>query len=194
MMIVSRGSPSHGKGWPMIQLYASARLASFGNRVRECTCQLCTWYIPPEESHIIYRNHRYYPRDASGRKSVLDAVVSCFGERKPHVVSACRGLLDNISEEMSDFLSEVFSCLICDPLTEPPSLETGLSGPTNLEVLIIQSCISQEPSLWDSRTFSFLVHYNPITLPNFLLLFLHAEGLGSGTLVNLESAKALTAS
>ena len=32
---------------------------------------------------------------------------SCFGERKPHVLSTRRGLLDNISEEMSDFLSEV---------------------------------------------------------------------------------------
>ena len=41
--------------------------------------------------------------------------------------------------------------------------------------------------------FNFLVHYNPITLPNFLFLFLHAEGLGSVTVVNLESAKALTA-
>ena len=101
-----------------------------------------------------------------------------------------RGLLGNISD-VSDILSEVFSCLICDPLTKLSSFETALKGPTNLEVLIVQSCIPQEPPL---GLLNFLVHYNPITLPNLLFLFLHAEGLGSGTVVNLESAEALTAS
>ena len=82
--------------------------------------------------------YRYYPMDASERKSLLDAVVNCFG-RKPRVVSARRGLLDDISEEVSDFLNKVtfFSCLIYDPLTELPSLEMVLKGPTSLEALII---------------------------------------------------------
>ena len=86
------------------------------------------------------KNHRYYiPEDPSERKSVLDAVVTCFGESKPRVVSTHRGLLDKVSEKVSDFLSEVFNCLICDLLTELLSLKIALKGPTSLETLIIQS-------------------------------------------------------
>ena len=83
-------------------------------------------------------SHRYYPMDAQREKSLLDAVVNCFG-RKPQVVSTHRELLDDISEEVSNFLSEVtfFSYLIYDPLTELPALEMAPKGPTSLEALII---------------------------------------------------------
>ena len=42
---------------------------------------------------------------------------------------------------MSDFLSDVkfFSCQICDPLTELPSLQMALNGTASLEVLVIQN-------------------------------------------------------
>ena len=125
-----------------------------GDRSRQCTggvvCEFkfpsryCKYVAPIlslEESRM-HHSHRYYPMDASERKSLLDAVVSCFG-RKPRVVSTRRDLLDDISEEVSDFLSEAtfFSCLICDPSTELPSLEMALKGPTSLEALIIlNSC------------------------------------------------------
>ncbi len=84
---------------------------------------------------------RYYPMDASERKCLLEAVICCFDGRKPYVVSTHRGLLDDISEDMSDFLSEVkfFSCLICDPSTELSSLEMALKGPTSLEILMIHN-------------------------------------------------------
>jgi hypothetical protein len=124
-----------------------------GDKDRWCTggvvCEFefpsrhCKYEVPLlslEESRI-YQSPRYYPMNASERKSLLDAVVCCFDGRKPRVVSTCRGLLDDISEEVSDFLSEVkfFSCLICDPSTELPSLEMALKGPTNLEALIIHN-------------------------------------------------------
>ena len=78
------------------------------------------------------------PNGCLREEILLDAVVSCFG-RKPRVVSTRRGLLDDISEEVSDFLNKVifFSCLIYDPLTELPSLEMALKGPTSQEALII---------------------------------------------------------
>ena len=120
-----------------------------GDRSRWCTgvvyefkfpSRYCKYAVPIlslEESRMPH-SHRYYPMDASERKSLLDAVVSCFG-RKPRVVSTRRGLLGDISEEVSDFLNEVtfFSCLIYDPLTELPSFEMALKGPTSLEALII---------------------------------------------------------
>ena len=47
-------------------------------------------------------------------------------------------------QKKCQILIKFFTCLICDLLTELPSLETALQGPTSLET---QSCTPQEPSL-----------------------------------------------
>ena len=92
-----------------------------------------------EESR--HQSNRFYLMDASERKSLLDAILCYFGGRKPHVLSTRRGLLGDISEEVTDFLNDLkfFTCQICEPQTELPSLETALKGTACLEVLLIQN-------------------------------------------------------
>ena len=92
-----------------------------------------------EESR--HQSNRSYPMDASERKLLLDAVLCCFGGRKPRVLSTRRGLLGDISKEVTDFLSDLkfFTCQICEPPTELPSLETALKGTACLEVLLIRN-------------------------------------------------------
>ena len=109
----------------------------FPSRYSEYTVPILTL----EQSRLHVVNDRFYPMDASERKSLLDAIVRCFGGRKPKVLATCRGLLEDSSEEVSGFLSELkfFSCQICDPQTDLPSLEIALMGTAGLEALIIQN-------------------------------------------------------
>ena len=107
----------------------------FPSRYREYAVPILTL----EESRHQY--NRFYLMDALERKSLLDAIVCCFGGKKPCLLSTRRGLLGDISEEVTDFLSDLkfFTCQICEPQTELPSLETALKGTACLEVLLIQN-------------------------------------------------------
>ena len=84
---------------------------------------------------------QFYLMNAAERKFLLDAIVCCFGERKPRVLSTHRSLLCDISEEISDFLSDLkfFTCQIIEPFEEIPSLETALEEMAGLEVLHLQN-------------------------------------------------------
>lgn len=95
--------------------------------------------------------NQFQPLNATELKSLMDAITCCFGQRKLTVLCTTKGLLDDISEEVADFFSnlQLFSCQICEPYFEEiplfsqshevPSLKAILKRTVGLEVLHIQN-------------------------------------------------------
>ena len=79
------------------------------------------------------------------------------------MLSSSRGLLCDIFEEVTDFLSDLkfFICQICEPLTELSSLETALKGIACLEVLLIQNGCDR--FVWPSISLDSLLTISPIS-------------------------------
>ena len=89
------------------------------------------------------QSDRVFPMNAEERMSLLDAITHCFGGKKPQVLCTQRGLLDLVSEEVMNFLSELkyFTCQLYESLREIASLEMILKGAVDLEVYYILKTI-----------------------------------------------------